>query len=529
MKMDVFRLRCVLLISAIIFGFTLKVSDAEMMMTMSNSTRTTRPSFNTETRLIRNLLSQYSRYVRPVFNESTIIYVYYHMRLSRILQMDERNQILITAMWLEQSWIDEYLTWNPDEYDNITAVHIPTTMIWIPDTVLYESADVEKELGNDVMLTNAKIFYNGTVFWQAPAIFKSSCSLSVEYFPFDQHSCKLKFGPWAYLGNEVIMKKQSDSGDFSQLSPNGQWQLQGMPVVENLIKYGCCPIPYSDVTYYINLKRKSLFYVFNLLFPSVFMSLVSLLSFYLPPDSGEKVGLNITSLLSLVFFLLLGAQLLPPTSESISYLGKLFSTIIAIMGIETAISVIILRLYHLHLPYPPPAWARWLILDKAAQLLRLNGWRHEYIDDEGSMLEVIDHDAQDHKTSDPFEFDNRKTSMETKAIGESLLQKLDMSPEDVAVPEIKEKHSSEDSDYGSETNDDSMGSSIMRISNYIRRLVNISRKKEALSAIQQQWIDLCLILDRVLLILMMTALFLGCISILSIMSNPASQEEFEIW
>lgn len=97
-----------------------------------------------------------------------------------------------------------------------------------------------------------------------------------------------------------------------------------MPVEENLIKYGCCPIPYSDVTYFINLKRKSLFYVFNLIFPTVFMSFVSLLGFYLPPDSGEKVGLNITSLLSIVFFLLLGAQLLPPTSESISYLGKYF-------------------------------------------------------------------------------------------------------------------------------------------------------------------------------------------------------------
>eukprot|EP00057_Strongylocentrotus_purpuratus_P004193 XP_003728202.1 PREDICTED: neuronal acetylcholine receptor subunit alpha-10 [Strongylocentrotus purpuratus] len=520
--MDTFRLRCVLLAAAIIFVCTVKVSDAEM--TMSNST-TIRPSSNTENRLIGNLLSQYSRYVRPVFNESTIVYVYYHMRLSRLLQMDERNQILITAMWLEQSWIDEYLTWDPKDYDNITAVYIPTTMIWIPDTVLYESADVDKELGNDVMLTNAKVFSNGTVFWQAPAIFKSSCSLSVTYFPFDQHSCKLQFGPWAYLGNEVIMKKRADSGDFSQLSPNGQWRLLGMPVEENLIKYGCCPIPYSDVTFFINLKRKSLFYVFNLIFPTVFMSFVSLLGFYLPPDSGEKVGLNITSLLSIVFFLLLGAQLLPPTSESISYLGKLFSTIIVIMSIETAMSVIILRLYHLHLPYPPPAWARWLILDKAAKLLRLKGWHHEYSANDDAAFEVNDYGAHDFKASDPFEFDNRKSSMESRAIGESLLHKLDMNPDDVPESKPKEKQSSQDSDYGSETNDDSMGSSIMRIGNYIRRLVNNSRKKEALSAIQQQWIDMCLILDRVLLFLMMTALALGLFSILSIMSNPASQNQ----
>ena len=69
------------------------------------------------------------------------------------------------------------------------------------------SADVDKELGNEIQLTNAMVFYNGTVFWQAPAIFKSSCKLTITYFPYDQHECKLQFGPWTYLGNEVVMKK----------------------------------------------------------------------------------------------------------------------------------------------------------------------------------------------------------------------------------------------------------------------------------------------------------------------------------
>lgn len=130
--------------------------------------------------------------------------------------------------------------------------------------------------------------------------------------------------------------------------------------------------------------------------------------------------------------------------------GKLFSTIIVIMSIETAMSVIILRLYHLHLPYPPPAWARWLILDKAAKLLRLKGWHHEYSANDDAALEVNDYGTHDFKASDPFEFDNRKTSMESRAIGESLLHKLDMNPEDVGESKPKEKQSSQDSDYGSE-------------------------------------------------------------------------------
>ena len=141
-----------------------------------------------------------------------------------------------------------------------------------------------------------------------------------------QYGCRFSYiSEWVIRINfyhSIFCVSISDSGDSSQLSPNGQWQLLGMPVEEHLIKYSCCPIPFSDITFDILLRRKALYYVFNLLFPSVFMSLLSLLSFYLPPESGEKVGLNITMLLSLVFFLLLGAQLLPPTSDSFSLLGK---------------------------------------------------------------------------------------------------------------------------------------------------------------------------------------------------------------
>ena len=68
------------------------------------------------------------------------------------------------------------------------------------------SADVDKEPGTGVMMTNAVVSSDGQVFWAAPAIFKSSCSLVITFFPFDRQTCHLKFGPWAYKTTEVIMK-----------------------------------------------------------------------------------------------------------------------------------------------------------------------------------------------------------------------------------------------------------------------------------------------------------------------------------
>ena len=51
--------------------------------------------------------------------------------------------------------------------------------------------------------TKATVYYDGRVNWQPPASFKSSCSIDVKYFPFDEQFCQLEFGSWTYDANEV--------------------------------------------------------------------------------------------------------------------------------------------------------------------------------------------------------------------------------------------------------------------------------------------------------------------------------------
>ncbi|XP_022096682.1 neuronal acetylcholine receptor subunit alpha-10-like isoform X2 [Acanthaster planci] len=470
-------------------------------------------------RLVSDLLREYSRYVRPVLNETKVLEVFYHMKLSRILKIDERNQILTTAFWLEQRWRDDFLVWDPLDYDNITAINIPTRQIWIPDTVLYDSADVDKEPGTGIMMTNAVVSSEGGVFWAAPAIFKSSCSLDITYFPFDKQTCPMKFGPWAYKGNEVVMRTVAEKGDWSQMTTNGQWELLDMPVVAHLVEYGCCPDPFSDVTFTLKLRRKALFYVFSLLFPSIFMSLISFLSFYLPAESGEKIGLNITVLLSLVFFLLLGAQLLPPTSDTVSLLGQLLATIIVVMSLETAGSVVILRLHH-HIPSrPPPRWARKLILDRLAYFLRIKGRRHafhDYTSADGEELEGEKATAP-HRCDDLFEYDQQNSLLNSQALGVSLLQQLQLEPgsygaKDTGGPGGFMAEGA--AEYGTDATEVSLGATVQRIGRYIDKLVNRCKRKEKISLVQQQWIDMCVILDRLLMLLFALAIVMTSLIII---------------
>lgn len=66
----------------------------------------------------------------------------------------------------------------------------------------------------------------------------------------------------------------------------------GVPGQRNEIYYNCCPEPYIDITFAILIRRKTLYYFFNLIVPCVLIASMALLGFTLPPDSGEKLSLG---------------------------------------------------------------------------------------------------------------------------------------------------------------------------------------------------------------------------------------------
>lgn len=45
--------------------------------------------------------------------------------------------LLFHEQWVEQSWYDYKLRWNPAEYGNVQMLHVPSDHIWRPDIVLY--------------------------------------------------------------------------------------------------------------------------------------------------------------------------------------------------------------------------------------------------------------------------------------------------------------------------------------------------------------------------------------------------------
>ena len=73
-----------------------------------------------------------------------------------------------------------------------------------------------------------------------------------------------------------------------------QWcaYFSGVPGNRNEVFYDCCPEPYLDVTFVIKIRRRTLYYFFNLIVPCVLIASMAVLGFTLPPDSGEKLSLG---------------------------------------------------------------------------------------------------------------------------------------------------------------------------------------------------------------------------------------------
>ncbi|XP_019871585.1 acetylcholine receptor subunit alpha-like isoform X2 [Aethina tumida] len=302
-------------------------------------------------RLYDDLLSNYNKLVRPVINVTDALTVKIKLKLSQLIDVNLKNQIMTTNLWVEQSWYDYKLKWDPKEYGGVEMLHVPSDHIWRPDIVLYNNADGNFEV---TLATKATLNFTGRVEWKPPAIYKSSCEIDVEYFPFDEQTCVMKFGSWTYDGFQVDLRHLDEIKgantveigiDLTEFYTSVEWDILEVPAIRNEKFYTCCDEPYLDITFNITMRRKTLFYTVNLIIPCMGISFLTVLVFYLPSDSGEKVSLSISILLSLTVFFLLLAEIIPPTSLVVPLLGKfvLFTMILDTFSI--CVTVVVLNVH----------------------------------------------------------------------------------------------------------------------------------------------------------------------------------------
>ncbi|KAL4227937.1 hypothetical protein ACF0H5_013376 [Mactra antiquata] len=372
-----------------------------------------------EQHLLYRLMKSYDRASRPVYDAGKPVDIKLGISLTQVLDVDEKNQVLTVNVWLDQDWVDERLVWaNISEYSNIKILRIPCDLIWLPDIVLYNSVDSHNK---GYMKSLAMVHNDGHVFWPPIVRMRSSCKMDITFFPFDDQVCKLKLGSWAYDGFQVDVSNRSVDIDLANFVDNGEWTLIDTKVQRNVLYYPCCPEPFPDVTFYIQLRRRVLYYFLNVIIPCILLSCLTLSGFLLPPDSGEKITLGLTVLLAFSVFMLLIAENMPPTSEYIPLIGVYLTIIMAMSALSVVFSVCVLNFHHKRIgTKPPPYWLKAI----ATIASHVTCGKIKFSDTRTSLPPKISNTTNTEHNVTRVDFDNSKYKDETDT--ESREQLLDI-------------------------------------------------------------------------------------------------------
>ena len=202
----------------------------------------------------------------------------------------------------------------------------------------------------------------------------------------------MKFGTWTFDGNLVSLNHISmnnltheklnneisklytiETGiDMSDYYQSVEWDVLSIPAQKNIKYYDCCVEPYYDIYFNITIRRKTLFYTVNLLIPCVNISFLSVLVFYLPSDSGEKLTLGISILVALLVFYLLLIELIPPSSLVIPLLGKYLLFTLVLVNLSILLTIFILNLHHRRpSTHVMPLWMKKIFIDTLPKYLMI--------------------------------------------------------------------------------------------------------------------------------------------------------------
>ena len=133
---------------------------------------------------------------------------------------------------------------------------------------------------------------------------KTSCPIDVAKFPFDVQECQINMASWTYDADTVEFQFNPDVdsntpffkvSDETLFVKNNGWEVQNLSATISPDSYNI-PIMYWK----IELRRKTLYYKMHLIMPTAILAFLLTLTFGLPAESGERLGMSITLLLSQV-------------------------------------------------------------------------------------------------------------------------------------------------------------------------------------------------------------------------------------
>ncbi|CAG5131325.1 unnamed protein product [Candidula unifasciata] len=272
-------------------------------------------------RLHKHLLQDYrqvaDRHVRPLANQSASLEVSLDFSLTSIFDVDDVKQQISVMATVTVQWIDKNLVWNASDYGGINRMFLNQQQIWSPE-VYAESGD------NSVILftlpTQHAVRSDGRVTFTSVGNVQSPCSLDLTCFPYDTQTCTksrslVKNGEWAVVSTDSNISSRGEGDDECR-------------TVEAIVR----------------MKRRSTYYIINILVPAIAIDILSLLTFGVPVESGERLAYALTILLSLSVYITYIGSIMPMYSVNMPNIFYLLLGLFLMSSLCVVLTVLIIAL-----------------------------------------------------------------------------------------------------------------------------------------------------------------------------------------
>jgi hypothetical protein len=142
------------------------------------------------------------------------------------------------------------------------------------------------------------------------------------YFPFDRQECDLEFVAWSLSREDVYLAQDSDGIELSlELKRHGEWDIVSSRATDELETHE------TKVKFTIVIDRKPLFVIINMITPIILLFVLSIFTFKIPADIGERMGYTVTVWLSFAVFLTIVSGSLPQSSETTPVISTFVSCV----------------------------------------------------------------------------------------------------------------------------------------------------------------------------------------------------------
>jgi len=275
--------------------------------------------------LYRDLFSNYTKAAMPVYDHSKPLMVGVTFYLTSINSFKEVEDTVSITGSFNFNWTDPFLVWTPSSYGNVYMTIIDSSDMWVPFIVLANSANTMESVGGGTKF-KAFLLYTGDVIYVPAGNFETKCPTDFSKFPFDEQHCFVAFMAWGIPKQFITLSSIKTQAVIDDFHPHSSWRL---------LKYSTATEDINGISlFYLNLriKRRAMYYGVTVIAPTVLFALLNPLVFLLPVESGERVGLAMTILLSYTIFLALVSASIPTSSNPMCALLIVMIIIIVVSG-----------------------------------------------------------------------------------------------------------------------------------------------------------------------------------------------------